>query len=130
MEAVALDCWADTILPGEGTRWPAASLAVSDLTHVVAELSLTDALWLHDLARRLVSNPRGTRVAIAEHAERDMPEPFARSVQALYRHYYTSDIVLRVVEALANASPREPSRTFDPTLLDRVVGRNAGRRRL
>jgi hypothetical protein len=125
-----LDGWADTILPGDGIRWPAARIALGDPARVLALLSSDDAAWLLEFARRLAASRHETRGAIAAQAERDQPEPFARSVQALYRLYYTSDAVQRVVAALADAGPREASQNFDPTLLTRVVARKAGQRRL
>lgn len=125
-----LNCWIDTILPGDGIKWPAASIALDDPASVFAELSADDAAWLLEFARRLAASPRETRAAIAAQAERDRPEPFARSVQVLYRLYYTSDAVRRFVAALADAGPREASQNFDPTLLTRVVARKSGQRRL
>ncbi len=126
MHEIAL--WADIILPGDGFRWPPASEAVPDLTRLLLELQPGDVGWLQDLARNLAQCPSYQRPAFALQAERDAPAPFARSVQALYRLYYTSPAVQAVVAALANAGPREPSATFDPALIGSAGARRAGRR--
>ena len=126
MQEIALS--ADTVLPGDGSRWPPASKAVSDLTRLLPELQPGDVGWLQNLARNLAECSSDQRPAFALQAERDTPVPFARSVQALYRLYYTSPAAQAVVAALADAGPREPSATFDPALIGSAGARRADKR--
>jgi hypothetical protein len=120
----------DRLVPGDGRRWPSASAAGLDAVALLAELdegakrvatALIDVLAVQgEAALDAELKPRG----------RDADEPFRRLLRALYRRYYTLPAVQVVVAALADEGPREVSPYFDAALLDRVVARQAGQRRL
>lgn len=91
----------DALIPGNAD-WPAASLAVDPMA-VFAALGPADRAWLAPL-------PDWKAV---EH------EPaFARLMTALNTAYYSSPAVAPRLRALAEAGPRDPSPTFDLTLLN------------
>jgi hypothetical protein len=119
----------DTLIPGDGKRWPAFSEAVDlqlfvargtpDMQHALAALC--------DAIQGLAPTAQAPAIAAWEEAE---PQAFAALLRAAHRSYYTAPSVLATVAALADAAPREPSPTFDPDLVARVIETNAGRRRL
>jgi len=126
----ALRTLADVILPGDGGRWPAASAAINDIARVLWEIPPEDAAWALRLARALGRCLPPERLTAARAAEAAEPQRFAGAVQAVYRVYYTSAPVLTVVAEIADAGPREPSATFDTSLVARQLATQAGQRRL
>lgn len=120
----------DRLVPGDGRRWPSASVAGLDAAALLAELDgaatrLATAL-IDVLAVKGETALDAELRQLGGHAD----ERFQRLLRKLYRRYYTLPAVQVVVAALADESPREVSPYFEAALLDRVLARQAGQRRL
>ena len=118
----------DDLLPGDD-KWPSASDVIVDTSAFFSQLSDVDREWVTICAAENGDRIREERLARLSARERSDGPTFMRVLQALYGAYYTSPAVMARVKTLASASPTEPSRIFDVTLLSRVIETKAGKRR-
>jgi hypothetical protein len=117
----------DILIPGHEPAWPAASRVLSDPALLVPpqDRELVMALC-EELERAAVANRRELVAAF----ERDHGAVFGRLLRAVYRAYYASGAVMTRVRDIADSAPRETSPHFDPSMLERVMTTQAGKRRL
>lgn len=98
----------DALIPGN-SDWPRASEAV-DPARVLGSLAPADRDWLHALVVPDADWP-------AIWAGVEAQPVFARVLRALNDAYYSAPATARRLRALAENSPRDPDRRFDPALL-------------
>jgi hypothetical protein len=118
----------DDLLPGDND-WPSASDVLADTSVFLRQLSEVDREWVMVCAETNGDRTLEERLARLSALEGSDGPTFKRVLQALYAAYYTSPAVMARVKELASAGPTEPSRTFDVTLLSRVIQTQAGKRR-
>jgi len=129
LQRISLAAFCDVLLPGD-EHWPAASVAVGSPDAVLEAVQPADQTWLRDEAEAIAALPPEARSTAMEARELSEPGCFGRVLAVLYAVYYGSTLVHEQVVALAKAGPREPSGTFDTTLLQHVIATQAGRRRV
>ncbi|KMK64894.1 hypothetical protein [Puniceibacterium sp. IMCC21224] len=124
----------DTLLPGDGTDWPAAGAQglAARMTELAADLpggaeALDTVLGaLPDGFSGLDAAPRED---ILREIETNMPERFDAVVTAAYNAYYTNPAIRDVIERLSGYENRPPQplgytlEPFDESLLDAVKAR-------
>src|SRR4051812_48135850 len=110
----------DALIVGD-MHWPCASDALNHSLRFTDLLLPEERAWLFHQARSLQKVDEGERRHCIGALERTDQQRFRRILEALYRAYYTSPKVVARVHSLAGAGPPDPSATFDPSLLDRVV---------
>ena len=101
----------DALIPGGG-GWPSATTCLSPRA-LLASLSADDRDWFLALAKGAPDDWRETW-SLAESRDR---EGFQRFLAILYDAYYRAEGVDRRLREIAETGPREPCRTFDPSLL-------------
>ncbi len=129
IERIALAVFYDVLLPGE-EGWPAASVALGSLDLVWKAVHPADRTWLRDAADNIAALPLDARPPAMAALELAEPGRFGHILAVLYAAYYSTVLVHDQVTVLAKAGPREPSDTFDTTLLQHVIATQAGRRRV
>lgn len=124
----------DTLLPGDGTDWPAAGAhgLAARLTELAAgvpdgEASLESIL--NALPDGFADMDAAHREAALHQIESGMPDSFNAVVTAAYNVYYTDPSVRDVIERLTGYENRPPQplgyelEPFDESLLDAVKAR-------
>jgi hypothetical protein len=108
---------ADAMIPGQGDRWPAASLAI-DLADLVETIRQTLALDPDAWSLRDTDIP-----AALDALTKADPAALARLRDAIYSAYYAAPAVQAAIRAIAEAAPRDPQTHFDARLLALVKRR-------
>ena len=117
----------DVLLPGdETTGWPPASRVVSMSDWI--ERSDRPQI-LEKLAACVAACPISEQLVLIAEFEDSERSTFEVLLGALTDLYYTSPEVVAITEKMAAAGPQKPE-PFDPTLLEGVINRQAGKRRL
>jgi hypothetical protein len=124
----------DTLLPGDGSDWPAAG--ARGLGPRLAEMAALAPGGPEALAEVLAALPDGfagagaeTREAALTRIEADRADAVAQVVTAAYNAYYTDPAVRDVIERLTGYENRPPQPLgydlppFDTRLLDAVKAR-------
>ncbi|MBM6581864.1 hypothetical protein ILT44_16830 [Microvirga sp. BT689] len=119
----------DALIMGD-VHWPCASAAVQDVSRFLVLLSNDDRRWVALQAALLCEAAPSMRQIQLRTLERNEPTVFRRVLAALYGAYYTAPDVIARVHELAAASPTEASPVFDRTLLNTVIQKQPGQRRL
>ena len=126
----ALRIIADVMVPGDGYRWPPASVALTDPACILTEIAAQHRGWSATLVCEIANSAPESRARILQRIEAEEPERFAAFVGAVFRAYYTTPSVTAIVAEIANAGPREVDPHFDADLVAQVLMTGAGRRRL
>jgi hypothetical protein len=124
MSGPSLAAVLDTLLPGDAD-WPAGGTL--DLAATVETDVGADALraLLDRLPRDFAAGDADRREAVLRAIESDLPEVFARLVDAAYLAYYTAPRVRTVIERMTGYAARPPQplgyelEPFDERLLDK-----------
>lgn len=131
----------DTLLPGDGSDWPAAGQhGLADRTRDLAPLfpGGKEALEtiLAALPEGFADNPQEARESLLKAIEAAEPEAFEKAVAAAYNAYYTDPGIRDVIERLTGYENRPPQPKgydlppFDESLLDQVKARGPTWRRV
>lgn len=124
----------DTLLPGDGSDWPAAGAhGLAAKTREMAALHLEGATLLNSLLDRLPNGfpaftPDEREAHLAE-LEASEPRMFAVALSAAYNAYYTDPDIRDIVERVCGYECRPPQplgydlTPFDESLLDKVKAR-------
>lgn len=119
----------DQLIPGDGAQWPAFSEAV-DMTGFAAKLDPSLQETARAWSAALSAMQPGERIAFLKEKEQAEAATFSALLSAAHRAYYSAPLVLGAVRRIADAAPREASALFDPTLVQNVMARGAGKRRM
>ena len=124
----------DTLLPGDGTDWPAAGAhglgaRMTELAAGIPDGTEALATVLEALPEGFIAMTPEDREEALRAIEADMPGPFDAVVTAAYNAYYTDSAVRDVIERLTGYENRPPQprgytlEPFDESLLDAVKAR-------
>ena len=133
-EKDALVILLDTLLPGDGSDWPAAGQhGLADRTRDLAALfpGGSEALEtiLTALPKCFTHNAQDMRETQLKAIEDTQPEAFEKTVSAAYNAYYTDPGIRDIIERLTGYENRPPQPEgydlppFDESLLDQVKAR-------
>ena len=124
----------DTLLPGDGSDWPAAGQhGLAERTRELAALfpGGSEALEtiLAGLPEDFADSPQGACENQLKAIEAAQPEAFEKTVSAAYNAYYTDPAIRDIIERLTGYENRPPQPEgydlppFDESLLDQVKAR-------
>ncbi len=124
----------DTLLPGDGSDWPAAGqhgLAnrTRELTALFPGGSEALETILAALPNGFADKPQELRESQLKAIEDTEPEAFEKTVSAAYNAYYTDPTIRDIIEWLTGYENRPPQPEgydlppFDESLLDQVKAR-------
>jgi hypothetical protein len=119
----------DQLIPGDGAQWPAFSEA-AEMAGFAGELDPSLQETARAWSDALSAMQPGERNSFLKEKERAEAATFAALLTAAHRAYYSAPAVLETVRRIADAAPREASALFDPTLVQNVMARGAGKRRM